>query len=318
MRKIAPQEAFNQLMRPKKPSSSSSKGARDVEEGFGLKNDRRVGKRPRWLKVIFIGATITGVLLLIVGMVFFYGILSSQAEPTMMVKPPVIAAPALISQEEAKGMIETNLRAFLAAESNEGRLQYIYMPQDERGSLDIYYDQRGILNAPLWKVERIELVKSAQGEIWFVVYRDLHRKERLISFQRVGDDYLLHWSAMTAFCEVPWPKFIVERPEGPVTMRCYLRHYGDVWPLGISPDQYHCFLLEDRDGLFSETAIMRLDADGCNKLKLLPKNGRHPATLQLGYESPASDRAEKRLNIISLEHLRWQKMSGDPALRQSH
>ena len=315
MKKMGSQEAFNHLIRQDERTSSQSKEASDVEEGFGQKDVGHVEPRPRWLKIIFIGATVTGALLLIIGVVVFYWFVSIHAEPKMVEIKPVVLAPAIISQEKAKEMIETNLRSFLMAQSNEVRLKYIYMPEDERESLDLYYNQRGILNSPLWKVERMELVKSVQGEIWFVVYRDLNKKENLVSFQRVDDDYLLHWSAMTAFCELPWPEFIVDRPEGPVTMRCYLRHYGDVWPLGVSPDEYHCFLLEDRDRLFSETAVMRLDAAGCDVLRRLPKNGRHPVTLSLGYQSEFSGGADKRLHIISLKHLRWQKMSWEPVLR---
>ena len=271
-----------------------------------------------WLRPILICMAAVGIACLAItgGMIWhLMGSIDFEPEAAEASTPEVAAAVTV--PKGAKETIEANMRAFLLAETNEDRLKYVYQPEDEKSSMDRYYGQQGHREIPLWKTQRIEKTNSTEGEIWFVVYRDLNNKQRLVSFQKLGDHYLLHWSAMTAYCEMPWGEFIVQRPSRPVMMRCYLRQYEGAWPVGISPEQYHCFLIEDRDGLFSELAIMARDSVGYTTLVDLPKASAHPVTLNLLYDqmSDVTGSAARILKIESLKHLRWQKMAMDRRLQ---
>lgn len=308
-KKINSQDAFDLVTRRQGKEMPEMNEVKDVEEGFGENREFNIEARSVWQRAVFLLILVIISCVMIAGVVAFYWFITNHAEPDLVEKEPPEAGPAAISEEQAKLMMGNNLRAFLLAESNEERLKYVYMPEDERDQLAVYYGERKLLDKPLWKVERVEVTMSAQGEVWYVVYRDLAKKQHLVSFQRYGDDYLLHWSAMTAFCDIPWEQFMVQRPTGPVTMRCYLRQYEGVWPSGISPNDYHCFLLEDRGGLFSEMAIIKNDTPGFMMLKTLPKRSRHPVTLVLGHKPLASGEAGKSLHIMGLKYLRWQKMS---------
>ncbi|MCP5535275.1 MAG: hypothetical protein H7A51_03460 [Akkermansiaceae bacterium] len=310
--KLNPQDAFDLVTRRQGKELPVTKDPKDIEAGFGEKNARSEEPKPRWRRYLLLLVLTVLACIVVAGIFSFYWFISTQSEPGSAEKSPLAAAPAVIDEAKAKEMIEANLRAFLQAETNEERLKYVYMPEDEKPQLDVYYNERGHVHTPAWKIERMEHVKSVQGDVWFVVYRDLNKIQRLVSFQRFGDHFLLHWSAMTAFCEIPWEKFIVQRPSTPVTMRCYVRQYQGQWPLGIPSDQYHCFLIEDRGGLFSELAIMDRSSVGYTTLKGLPNASRHPVTLELGYHHfPTNGRGGEILEIQSLKHLRWQQMSMD-------
>ena len=313
-KKLAPQDAFDQLMVHQNVSQRGVEDEeKDVEERFGQMDGRR--DRPRWLKIVRAIFFISVAAMLIVGVGKFYWFITTDAEPAFVIKPPKPLGPAVIGEAEAKQMIEANLKAFLSAETNEERLRYVYLPEDEMAWLQLYYEERGLRDTPMWKIERMELSTSAGGEIWFVIFADVKKNQHVVSFQRYGDDYRLHWSAMKAFSEMPWPRFIVSRPEGPVMMRGYLRQYDGVWPLGIFQKDYHCFLIEDRDGLFSELAIMRKDSMGYASLKYLPKSSRHPVTVRLGYRALTGGSSDRKLTVLSLIHLRWQKMVIDPQIQ---
>lgn len=310
-KKLKPQDAFDLVTRRQGKAPAKTHEKKDIEDGFGENDGRSVRARPLWKRGLLLGALVTLACLLIAGVVGFYWFVVHESTPDGVVRGPIEKAPASISEEVAKNMIEANLRAFLRADSNEERLKYVYLPDEVKSQLDVYYGVRGLAEVPLWKIERMEPVTSAQGEIWFVVYRDVKKTQGLVSFQRYGDDYLIHWSAMKAFCEIPWEQFMVSRPAGPVMMRGYLRHYVGVWPVGISRRDHHCFLIEDDGGLFSELAIMKTGAPGYTVLENLPKSGRHPVTLELGYRTLEGMGTGKTLHVISLKHLRWQKMAMD-------
>ncbi|NNJ86477.1 MAG: hypothetical protein HKP20_04845 [Akkermansiaceae bacterium] len=247
-----------------------------------------------------------------VGIIAFYTVITKNPTPETLDKGKLAEAPATISNEQTRQIIETNLRRFLEAENIEQKARYVSMEEEEIDHLRTYYTLRGRWERPLWKVERIYPMKSSQEKIWFVTYLDLERRRHTVSFERFGNDFLIHWSAMTGFCDIPWPDFIVQRPLGPVTMRCFIRQYEGIWPVNISQDKYQCFIIEDRQKLFYEIAIMKSDAYGCDILSKLPNTRRHPVTVELGYRRAGTSEHGKQLTIISLKHLRWQKLGVDP------
>ncbi|MEJ6571261.1 MAG: hypothetical protein QNL01_06845 [Akkermansiaceae bacterium] len=314
-KKLDSQDAFDLVTRRQGKEVPDTNERKDIEEGFGEKPEPIIEQRPAWQRYLFWGTLAVITCALIVSVVSFFWFITYHAEPEVVEKGTPETGPAMIGEAQAKQMIETCLRSFLAAESNEDRLKCVYMPEEEKSSLDIYYRAQGHSETPLWNIELIDRVVSAQGEIWMVIYWDVQRKRKAVSFQRDGDQYLLHWSAMKAFSEMTWEKFIVKRPAGPLMMRCFIRQYEGVLPAGIEADKYRCFLVEDRAGLFSEVAIMKLDASGYSALGDLPKASRHPVTLNLGYRPYSDKRTDKLLTIMSLKHLRWQKLSLDSQLQ---
>lgn len=314
-KKLNSQEAFDLVTRRQGKEMPDPNEPVDVEADFGEKSGFNIKERPIWLRFIFWGTVSMVTIGLIAAVTAFFWFVANHAEPELVEKSPPEAAPAIFTEEEVKRIVEVNLRAFLKAASNDERLKYIYQPEDEKSYLDVYYGKREHVDTHLWKIERLEPVTSAQGEIWFVVYRDVTKKQRLVSFQRYEDDYLLHWSAMTAYCELPWEQFIVKRPEEAVMMRGYVSHYEGPRPLGLSSDKFHCFLIEDREGLFSELAIMESGSVGFSVLTNLPKDGRHPVTLQLGYRPNPGANHDKILSIFALTNMRWQKLNMDPYLQ---
>ncbi|BDS06046.1 hypothetical protein NT6N_10860 [Oceaniferula spumae] len=217
-----------------------------------------------------------------------------------------LSEPVLTAEES----IEKNLRAFLSATTVEERLHYVSIPFDEKTSLKSYYVERGLSDSPLWKIERIESLELAGGRLWFVIYRDLQRKQHSVSFQKLDGRYLIHWSAMKAYCEVPWQRFIVDRPSKPVLMRGYLRQYEGVWPVGLPRDKYRCFLIEDRGKLFSKLAVMEKGAPGAEALNKLPDSISHPITVRMKYNSELLN--QNVIQITELKHLRWQQLNSDP------
>ncbi|MGB0993083.1 MAG: hypothetical protein ACPG32_11525 [Akkermansiaceae bacterium] len=310
-KKLEPEEAFDLLTRHARPQEPTEE-MQELEDGFGTPSEEE--DIPAWRRY-FRKLVLAGVAAaLVAGVGFFYWQVVRQPEAQLAEPADPSKESLAIPPEEAKKIIEANLRHFLSAQLVEEKLPYIISPAEERGSLEIYYQQRGLHDSPLWKIQRISPVKSGSGEVWFVLYQDVERRVKAASFERVGDDYLLHWSAMKAFCELPWEKFIVEKPKEPKVMRGYLRQYTGVFPLGVSAQDHACFLIEDRAAIFSELAIMKLDAPGCSTLKKLAKGGRHPVTLELFYQTPNNDSTNKRLVVRALKHLRWQKMSTTPVL----
>lgn len=315
-KKLDPQQAFDQLIRDDRTVDDVPEALRDVEEGFGQKEEEVNLERSRWVKWMMVVGGVAMIGVFVIGVAVFYGMVIRDSEPVVEINPHQVDVPTLISEAEAKQKIEANLRAFLSAESNENRARYIYSGATEMASLQVYYDERRIRDMPLWKVVRIEPVVAGGGEIWLVVYQDLKRRQHTASFERVGDDYLLHWSAMKAFGEITWEKFILTRPEQPVTMRAYLRPYDGVRPLWAGSDSYDCYIIEDRGGLFSEIAAIAVSADGYDVLKKLPRSGRRPVTLKLVYRATPHSAGEKVLTIDSFLHIRWQKLSTDPQLKE--
>lgn len=304
-KKLDPQDAFNLVSRREGKAMPQPAGQKDVEAGFG---DVKPDNKPWWQKVLVSLVLLVAAVAMVSGLVAFYWFITQDSEPAVVIKPPPEYEPEFIGEERAKKIIETNLRAFLAAEDNETREKYIY-PDGEPDTRVEYYNGRRIRDMPLWKIEQMNKTITAQGEIWMIVYRDLQKNARAVSFQRYGNDYRLHWLAMKAYCEMPWEKFIVERPRGPLVMRGYLRKYQGAPPLGVSKESHHVFLIEDQAGLFSELAVMERDAKGSAALASLPNSGSHPVTLKLGYDSNNNSRIH--IQIYSAKHLRWQRMSAD-------
>ncbi len=315
-KKISSQDAFDQVLRGQGKKRKESQKSKNIEDGFGGKAEQTVVGRPVWQRYLLRSSIVVIALALIVAVGAFYWFVTKHSEPEVVEKAPVEAPPAVIGKEQAKEIIEGNLRAFLQAESNKERLKYIYISEDEIASLENYYGQRQHLETPLWKIERMEKLVSEQGEIWFIVYRDVKKHQHLVSFQRQGDGYLLHWLAMKVYCEIPWEEFIIQKPADPVVMRCYLREYNGVWPVGISPEDFHVFLVSDSKETFLELVIMRHTAEGFEALLGLPNlpslsvSKGHPVTLELRY-TRLGNVQKKQLEIKALKYLRWQRLNTD-------
>lgn len=297
---INPQEDCNQLIDSGEYESSESKGALSALSALG-------------------GCLVMVIILLaVVGFLYQFVVKVSKEEDSQQFKISLVnkSVNEPVDARAIKEMIEDNLRAFLSAESVEQRARFIYHGESELPSLRIYYEDRGRLETPLWKVERCESIVAGYSEIWFVVFRDVKGRQHTASFQQFGDDYLLHWSAMKAFGEITWERFMVDRPMEPVTMRGYLRRYEGVQPLWAGSGQGQCYIIEDRDGIFSEIAFMASSAHGFEVLRKLPSASRHPVTLMLAYQASLSSGKRKVLTINSLVNLRWQKLSADPQLQK--
>lgn len=312
-KKLDPQQAFDLVTRRegKEAPKSSAEKKPDVESGFENKQPK---DRALWQRAVIAIALAAAAAILLIAVAAFYWFVTKESKPAVVAKPPPEKPPAAITEDRAKEIIEANLRAFLAAEDNGTREKYIF-PDGRPESREDFYTGRKIRDVPLWKIEQMEKSATEHGEIWFVRFSDLRRHTRVVSFQRHGDDYLLHWLAMKAYGDMPWDEFILNKPERPTEMRAYVRQYGGALPLGADGTRYHAFLVEDRAGLFSELALVKKEAVGAAELAGLPPQALHPATLRLHYGSPG-DTVGKCLMIDSLVHLRWQRLSGDSRLQE--
>jgi len=314
MKKITSQDAFNQLIRDGQVGSYVPDELKDVEDGFGQTDQEGDSERSSWWVVMLSLMLGLGMLLVVTSM--FYWFVGNNPEPAVVIKNETSSEPAVISEVEAKRMIQANLKAFLLAENNEDRARYIFEPDREIASLHTYYMDRKKRETPLWKIERIEPMSSEGSEIWIVVFRDLKKRQQAVSFERYGDNYLLHWSAMKAFGELTWEEFILNRPEVPVMMRAYFRFDHGMRPLAAGADQYDVYIIEDRNGLFSKSALIGSGSHGYHTLKNLSQTSRHPVTLKLVYRETPFSGGKKVLMIDSLVHLRWQKLSGDSQFQE--
>jgi len=312
--KLDSQQAFNLVESRRKKESDPPVEKKGLEDRFGEDSARALEERPMWKTYLILTLAALMTVALVIGLVAFYWFMVNEAEPVVAEKGPVEVAPAVIDKADAKKIIEDNLRAFLQAESNKERLKYIYMPEDEISSLEDYYGERQQFETPLWKIDRMDLMTSIQGETWFVGYRDVKKTKHFVSFQRYGDNYLLHWSAMTAYGELPWSQFLTERPITPVLMRGYLRHYEGVVPLSIDSNVDGVFLFEDPQKLVSELIVVGKNIHGYGALSRLRSDSSHPVTAWLAYDQLQTGTEKLTLRMTKLKYLRWQQAAADPRI----
>lgn len=311
LKKLDPQQAFDLVSRREGEKQSEKQEPLNIEDGFGAGSEEEGRLVPGWKRRLFVALALIAACMVLVGIGVFYWFVSYHSEPTPVITPPAPKELAIFTEGETKQIIESNLRAFLAAESNEVRAQYVYQAAGTREAMDNYYNGRRMRDLPLWKLERVEAATVLGNELWLVVYRDVQSGRHTVSFQREGDDYLLHWYAMKAYGEMSWEEFIVSRPEESVVMRGYLKHYDGVAPVWASDEAYDFYLIESRNGLFYEVAVMSKDAPGASELRASLQSGmRQAVTVGLSYRTV--DGQGKHLMLDSLEYLRWQKLGSDP------
>lgn len=319
-KKLDPHEAFDHFISDKPIANANNFTESEPPQPIEDYEDRFTAppnEPSRWVKKL--QHTILGLaaLILIVSVITVYTVVTQEPTQKEEAAELVVEPIKTFSSDEVKKIITTNLKAFLSAETTKERIQYVDMSREDISELNDYYDVRKITHTPAWKIKKIKPMTVDHEKIWMVSYQDIKGSLRYASYIRVDDTYLLQWASMTAYSELPWHTLFGTLPAGPVKMRGFIRKYSGIHPLGVSEDEYLCFLVEDQGKLFSELAIMKIGAPGYTQLSELSQDSRQAVTLNLGYRPLPQEKIKglhnpKRLHILSLLHLRWQKTPLSP------
>lgn len=221
-------------------------------------------------------------------------------------EPPTAPAGEVLKEftdEEIRAEIHANLERFLKLQTTAERLGFVIDPKIERAALANYYEGRGNRDVPLEGINFIKPVTLDGRRLWIVSYLDVRNENHLLSFERRGNRFLLHWSASYVYGELPWDRFAERKPSEPVAMRAFLlRHEGQM-PPGFDSDEYAPFVVEDDKGAFTGMALMKRDAEGFALLADAPEGSKLPVNIEIFYsKEPGGDR---QLMIHRLIHFQW-------------
>ncbi|MBT8044770.1 MAG: hypothetical protein KJO79_07455, partial [Verrucomicrobiae bacterium] len=138
-KKLDTQRAFNLLMKKSGMTRKRPKKTRDFENRFGSKKTLSDHLSPRWNQWAERIVYVSFVCAIILGMVAAYEIFTRKPSTKNPNKHNTANPPSVISNEQTRQIIETNLRRFLEAENIEEKARYVSMEEEEIDHLRTYY-----------------------------------------------------------------------------------------------------------------------------------------------------------------------------------
>lgn len=233
--------------------------------------------------------------------------------PVAQPEPVVVEA---FTDDEIRAEILEVLEKFLKAKTTSERLDFVFDPEVERAALADHYVGRGNRDLPLASVKFIKPVTLDGRRLWIVSYLDSLDEPHLLSFERQGNRFLIHWSASHAYGDLPWEKFSAQKPSEPTAMRAFLLRHDGPLPPGYLPEKWSAFVVEDDKGAFTEIAMIDRNSEDFALLDETPEGARLPVNVELVYaEGPNGIR---QLIIHRLIHFQWLGPSigkGEPLRR---
>lgn len=304
--KMEPEDAFRLL--GKRGEGVKTRKHRK-NEGESFTEDQMDGsprESPKWLRYTII-SIITIFALSFIGLLTRGAFLlidkKEQVTEEMSEKEPLV----IYSEDEIEELITARLEAFLSCTTTQQRAEHVLSPKVEEEAMRDYYETRGNLDSALWKIELIKSATLAGGQLWMVAYLDVNKVLHYMRFERSGNAFLIQWSSSYGYGQLPWNTFASTQPSKPVQMRCFILRHTGTFPPGIDPTTHMIFVIENKRGEFTSTAIMNRDAEGFRRLVKLPNGARTPVNLSLKYtDSPTGTR---QLTIDQLIHFQWHQSS---------
>ena len=300
---MKPEDAYHQID-PANPAlqpapTESSQTPWEDETAKPTQTEQRYSFLQKLIAVTACCGFAAGTILLVTG-----GWLASARKQTSpSPSTPASHPPAPLTDAEIAHRISDHLSRFLKSDTTEEKLRHVAEPRSEAPRLSDYYETRGNRDAPLREIHLIRPVQIGESHLWVVSYTAVDGIRRNATFTRSGDDFLLNWASSYAYGELPWEVFANAQPTEPVAMRAYLLHYDGNLPPGYSAADWAAYVIEDKDGTFTELALMSRTSMDQPLIGQSPRGTRLPVHLELGYHIGSAGR--KQLVIHSLIHFRW-------------
>jgi hypothetical protein len=187
--------------------------------------------------------------------------------------PDILPPPE--SPEEKTAAVIAAFDGFLQSGDPSRRLHWVFDPVNESEAILDYYNQRGRADPEGIHDHKVSAILEKDREILILTFKDAQDRTWAAPFEWKTNAYRLHWASMTGYGEIPWERFLVERPAKPVRMRVKI-YFPDSESPALIPDK-HTFALITHPELKTPLGSLIAPAPSLEPLLKLPKNTDIPA-----------------------------------------
>ncbi|WAC18754.1 hypothetical protein OVA24_16110 [Luteolibacter sp. SL250] len=284
----------------------------------------RVGKHRKSNKVLWWAGGLLGTAAVVALAV---AMLRKEPEPALMpiAVAPVreaapVAAPASVpeainlpqemnrSEAELTAELEPLTRGFLQADTVEKLLPFVRDADKVEGKIRAWYPD-GKVPAPGMSAFNTKNTLAYRGRLISVSVRTEDFEEKQIAFLRGDDGLKVDWESFVAWSEMPWPRFISEKPEQPVLFRVALKTL-EYYNFGFADDRkWQSYELRSPDREHVLYGYVRRDSSLDGRVRPLDGKSTRLVTVKLKYLP-----GDVKRNQVVIEELvsdGWVEGAGD-------
>ena len=192
---------------------------------------------------------------------------------------PVEFIPPPKTPEEKSAAAMAAFDGFLAINDPARRLPLVFDPVGDSAAFLDYYGHRARKDPESIHDRKVTAVLDKDREILIVTFRDAQKRKWAAPFEWNVNGYRLHWGAMTGYGELPWDRFLAERPAKPVRMRVNL-YIPDAAGETLVPDG-HMSVLITHPELTKPIGALLSPSPTLEPLLALPRNSDIPANVSM-------------------------------------
>lgn len=205
---------------------------------------------------------------------------------------------------EINSAVETTIRAFMDAQNNQERSQFIRGGIDQIPKMDEFYSRfsPGSLPSGFGKIIKHELAAFSGNNIINAVAVDQSGKH-LLPFTLISERNGLKIEWETSFCygKYHWAAFIQKKPNTPTQMRVYLKRLANEELIGFDSSKYDVFEISVPNQTKKLTTLVPKNTPLYHELKSKARdNFIHPMNLSLFWPQ-----SEKNVQIDHIIHKYW-------------
>jgi hypothetical protein len=168
---------------------------------------------------------------------------------------------------------------FLQSGTPASKLPVVFDPANESDAVLDYYTRRGRTDPEGIHDRKVTAILEKDREILIITFKDDGDRTWAAPFEWKTNAYRLHWGSMTGYGELPWDRFLTERPAKPVPMRVNVYIPDSESPPLIPPD--HTFVLITHPELEKPLGTLLAPSKSLNPLLKLPRNTDIPAKVSM-------------------------------------
>ncbi len=208
----------------------------------------------------------------------------SVASPTVSLDKspapvPVEYLPPPESPEEKTTAAMAVLDRFFGINDPALRLPLVFDPASESDDFLDYYAQQGRHDPEGIHDRKVTAILDKDHEILIVTFKDGQNRDWAAPFEWRINGYRLHWGSMTGYGELPWHRFLAERPTTPVRMRVNI-YIPDTESPALIPGG-HTFVLINHPDLTKPVGALLSPSSSLKPLLDLPRNTDIPANVSM-------------------------------------